>query len=85
MQMPANPNDVTAECQPLFNQLIGEAEDLFGARTQVLPVRIRTSDERCTGADRRFYEGAFSAGRLAALLSNCRFFEPATVSVCFLD
>jgi hypothetical protein len=43
--MPADPNDVTDECEPLFNTVMGEAEDLLGPRTQILVVRIRTSNE----------------------------------------
>ena len=43
--MPADQNDVTDECEPLFNAIMGEAEDLLGPRTQILPVRIRTSNE----------------------------------------
>ena len=41
----ADPNDVTHECQALFDQLMGRAEELFGPRTAILPVRIRKSNE----------------------------------------
>ena len=52
--------DVTDECQTLFDELIARAEELFGPRTQVAPVRITEFDE----GPRTCFNGGIAYGRL---------------------
>ncbi len=41
---PKGNKDVTDECQALFDKLMSEAEEIFGPRTQFVPVRITEDD-----------------------------------------